>query len=132
MVLRLPIRTLPRASLARNESNCWITNNLHKLQRGSVCETDEDCYADVMRHRFIWAEPEDVTDIALSHPGEYTAAVVFDMPTSDTAPIDSFTLQVRFWPASRLADGFRTCACMRIVSDFLIANRSVSLSNECG
>lgn len=67
---------------------------VRRVQRGSVCEHDEDCYAQVERHRFVWAAAEDVTDLAVNHPGEYTAAVVFDMPHSDSAPIDSFTLQV--------------------------------------
>lgn len=69
-------------------------NLLCCMQIGAVCETDEDCYAAVERHRFVWAAAEDVRELAVSHPGEFTAAVVFTMPHSDTAPIDSFTLQV--------------------------------------
>ena len=102
------------------------------MQRGSVCETDEDCYAEVMRHRFVWAEAEDVTDLALSHPGEYTAAVVFDMPLSDTAPIDSFTLQVRCEHAALSATGLDSmhapvCPACRSTGALLRATRAIGI-----
>jgi hypothetical protein len=64
------------------------------MQNATRCERDQECYEAVARHRFVWAAEEDIVDVAVSHPGEYTAAVVFDIPSSETAPISGFTLQV--------------------------------------
>lgn len=66
------------------------------MQNPEVCETSDDCYAAVQRHRFVWAEPGDVTALAVGNPGQFTAAIIFEMPHSETAPVDSFKLHVRF------------------------------------